>query len=282
MSLEIGYYAFIDEAGDDGLKKIRLNDQPGASEWLVMSAIVIRAENYKNLPSWGRELINKLDQHQLTQLHYAKLSPEKRLICCTELAKLPIRIFTILSNKRNMEGYRNIRAEKAKINRTAWFYCWVSKLLMERVSLYCAGKTLRDHGNLKALKVIFSDRGGVYIDDIKNYYDYISHRSKRGQLHDDRFDLRWEVMDPSNFEIHPNKMRVGLQLADIAASSFFNGIEIQPGKSTFPDPAIELRPRMAMNQYNKIFGFGVSVMPRWRPNKLQDQQKRLIEFYQKI
>lgn len=39
-----GYIAYIDEAGDPGLNKVRPIDANGASEWLILSAVVIKAE----------------------------------------------------------------------------------------------------------------------------------------------------------------------------------------------------------------------------------------------
>jgi len=38
-----GYIAYIDEAGDFGLRTVAPIDRRGASEWLIVSAVVIRA-----------------------------------------------------------------------------------------------------------------------------------------------------------------------------------------------------------------------------------------------
>ncbi|MEO8530324.1 MAG: hypothetical protein ABI459_03810, partial [Deltaproteobacteria bacterium] len=35
------YVLYIDEAGDDGLKKVMPVDNPGATEWLVIGAVLI-------------------------------------------------------------------------------------------------------------------------------------------------------------------------------------------------------------------------------------------------
>ena len=39
---KIGYIAYIDESGDDGIRRVRPIDPGGASEWFVISAFVIR------------------------------------------------------------------------------------------------------------------------------------------------------------------------------------------------------------------------------------------------
>jgi len=36
-----GYVAYIDEAGDDGLRAVKPISNPGSSEWLVLSAVVL-------------------------------------------------------------------------------------------------------------------------------------------------------------------------------------------------------------------------------------------------
>jgi hypothetical protein len=129
----VGYIAYIDEAGDDGLR-IKVDGERKASDWMIMSAVVIRTHNEPNVLGWVKNLIKNLGQHQLTHLHFRTLNDEKRSLICGEIASLPLRSFTVLSHKHNMIGYRNIRAEKAKVNRTAWFYCGSSLFQVGRAS----------------------------------------------------------------------------------------------------------------------------------------------------
>src|SRR5271169_2878146 len=128
----VGYIEYIDEAGDDGLK-IKGETERKASDWMVISAVVVRAANEPNVLGWVKNIVQNLGQHQLTHLYFRTLNEEKRSQVCGEIAKLALRSFTVLSHKHNMIGYRNIRAERAKANRTAWFYCWMSRLLLEKV-----------------------------------------------------------------------------------------------------------------------------------------------------
>ncbi|MGH6818058.1 MAG: DUF3800 domain-containing protein, partial [Methylovirgula sp.] len=58
----IGYIAYIDESGDDGLGNP--GDSRGASEWLVMSAVVIRESNEPDALQWLKTIIEKLKQPQ--------------------------------------------------------------------------------------------------------------------------------------------------------------------------------------------------------------------------
>ena len=47
---DYGYVAYIDEAGDDGLRAVKPLSRPGSSEWLILSAVVVRAENQVKVP----------------------------------------------------------------------------------------------------------------------------------------------------------------------------------------------------------------------------------------
>lgn len=278
MPSPIGYIAYIDEAGDDGLLRLRTRQSKGASEWMIMSAVVIKAVREHQTLAWVKDIIKKVDQHQITQIHYYKLPYGKKLLVCAELANLSVRIFILISHKRNMQGYRNLRAEQAKVNRTAWFYCWMSKLLLERVTAYCGRRALRDYQEQSVIRFEFSDRGGVNIDDIREYYRYIRWKSKTGMLFDDRFDLDWSVVDTDEMYQFPNSVRAGLQLADIAASSFYGGLEFSPEGTTKPEPAKLLLPRICPDKKGMRYGFGVKLMPVWVPN-LPPAQADLINFY---
>lgn len=274
----IGYIAYIDEAGDDGLEKIRTPKQSGASEWMVISAVLIKAERESEVVPWVKDIIKKLRQHQITHLHFRNLRPDKKLIVCSEIATLSLRLFAVLSHKRNMQGYKNLHAEKAKVNRTAWFYCWMTHLLLERVTDYCGRRTFLDYGETRTIRFEFSDRGGVNIEDIRAYYKYLGDQSKMGMLYNSTFDLDRSVVDPKEMFTFPNRMRAGLQLADALASGFFAGLEFSSDGSTKPELAEAFLPRICMDRKGKKYGFGVKLMPTWVPN-LPPEQAELIKFY---
>jgi hypothetical protein len=50
------YIAYIDESGDDGLKAVKPCTFPGSSEWLVLSAVVIRASNESKVTAWVQDI----------------------------------------------------------------------------------------------------------------------------------------------------------------------------------------------------------------------------------
>lgn len=165
-----------------------------------------------------------------------------------------------------MVGYRNIRAEKARVNRTAWFYCWMTRLLMKKITAHCGRRSLRDNGEYRTIRCEFSHRGGVRIDDIKDYYKYLSDQSRLEIMYHARHDLDWRVLSPSQFFVHPNKMTPGLQLADCVASAFFAGLEATPDGLIKPAFAKALVPRICSDHKGRRYGFGVRTMPLWAHN----------------
>jgi hypothetical protein len=265
MTLPAGYVAYIDEAGDDGLKP-KSNNERRTSEWMVIAAVLIKSNSESNVIPWVQSIINKIDQHQLTHLHFRTLRDDKKDIVCKEIAKLNVRIFAVLSHKHNMIGYRNVRAEKAKVNRTAWFYCWMTRLLMEKITTYCGHRSIKDYGEHRTIRCELSDRGGVRINDVKDYYKYLSDQSRMGMMYHDRHDLDWPVFSPDQLFNYPNKMRAGLQLADCVASAFFAGLEATPGGLIKPAFAKALVPRICPDLKGRRYGFGVRTMPLWAHN----------------
>ena len=281
MAPPTGYIAYIDEAGDDGLRVIKSAQTRGASRWLVISAVLVKADKDEQVGPWLRSIVRSLEQPQITHLHFYTLKHDKKLAVCQEVAGLPIRLFVAMSHKQNMQGYVNLAAEQAKVNKTAWFYCWMSRLLLERVTAYCGARCQKDYGEPRSLRIEFSDRGGVKIDDVAAYYKYLSEQSKMGLLYNPYFDLDWSVMDTNQMMSRPNKMRAGLQLADVVASAFFQAVEPDTRGQVTPSYAKVLQPRMALNKHGRILGHSLKIMPRWIPSRLPIEQREIFDFYER-
>jgi len=111
MIRPVRFVAYIDESGDTGLSKVSPKSPGGASEWLILSCFVVRVEHDRALPQWVREIKAQFRNDQRPDLHFSKLVPVKKAIACRTLAAKPCRMFVIMSNKKNIEGYRNPRLE---------------------------------------------------------------------------------------------------------------------------------------------------------------------------
>lgn len=270
--MEYGYVAYIDEAGDPQLSKVRPIDEIGGTEWLVLSAVVMRSKWEMELPQWLADIRVDLGLDRTGPIHFRNLSPTRRLAVATRLASLPVRAFSICSNKKNMRGYVNHRAEK--IPSQEWFYNWCVRLLLERVTGFCEARKKIDFGGSPTkIKVEFSRRGGHRYSQTKAYALYLRHQEHAGSLYLTKRSIITDLLDTELMEHHPHWSRPGLQLADIVASAFYSAANtIGPGAWDI-EPAKALTPILAKENGSAVdFGLALQPTPAWKAELSTDQQ----------
>ncbi|NDW04736.1 DUF3800 domain-containing protein [Jiella pacifica] len=276
MTVEYGYVAYIDEAGDDGLRAVKPRTVPGSSEWLILSATVIRATNQAHTKDWIENLRGRLRVRQAKTIHFHKLRADKKLLACEYLAKLPARYFIVASNKKNIEGYTN--PDASKIPSQCWFYCWMTRVLLERVTHYVAARSLVDFGESKFLRLEYSERGGLRYSQMHAYYEWLKMKRSRPFLPWGQID--WSVMHRDLFFVYPHWDREGLQLADVVASAFFKSCDKHDTGSCDPTFAKALLPRMAKDRSrSQISGYGVKLLPSLSKASLDQDQQAIFRFY---
>lgn len=258
-SNETGYILYIDEAGDDGIQTVRPIDANGASEWLILGGALMRSSNGIQTVKWVRDFRKTIKGAQRPDLHFYTLSDAKRLSACEHLASLPIRCFCVISNKRNMRGYRNERAEKTGSRNP--FYNWMLRLLLERATNYCANRTIKDYGEVRTMRIELGARGGFSLGQFKAYLTYLECQSRTDSLYLSRGDLAWSVIDVEQIEAFKAAKRAGIQLADTVASAFKQAVELTPEGQCKTHYAEALRPRMASDRRGLIADFGIKIMP---------------------
>lgn len=251
---------------------------PGSSEWLILAAAVIRAEKQSEVPRWTGDIIAQFKNHQKPDIHFSGLNPAKRARACEMLAELDARYFVIASNKKNMEGYTNPFA--GKIPSSNWFYCWMTRLLLERVTTFVHDQSIKDYGEPRKLRIEYSARGGLRYSQMHAYYEWMKLKKHNPFLPWGR--IQWDVMHKDLLRVYPHKEREGLQLADVVASAFFKACDKHDTGACDPTFAKLLRPRMARNPDRKngqISGFGVKLMPSMLKAKLDPDQAEIFKHY---
>lgn len=274
---KIGYIAYIDEAGDPGLKTVRPIDENGASEWLVLSAVVVKAAREPFVKDWVEEIIGDLGIRQRRDLHYRTLSPTRKIAAGNKIASLPLRAFAICSNKKNMRGHFNPRA--AKISSQQWFYNYCVRLLLERVTAYCAARTLRDYGEERLIKVEFSEKGGHRYSQTSAYHYYLKEQQAGGRVFLNKREPVMTMLDWQLMEAFPHGERAGLQLVDFVASAFYQAIDCGgPGKWDI-EPAKTLAPILPRERGSRK-DFSVALFPTPpKSAKLSPDQRTIFEHY---
>jgi len=178
-----------------------------------------------------------------------------------------------------MVQYQNLSAERAKINVTGWFYVWVARILVERISDYCSRRSRRDYGEARSIRFEFASRGGVKIGDVARYLAYLKDQEEYGLLYHTLWKPRWDVMDFSQIHTFPAKERAGLQLADCVASAFYSALETTAEDGVKPEFAKALAPRMAASRNGRVYNFGLKVWPNYAPTIVKPNQREILEFY---
>src|SRR5262249_12827287 len=145
---------------------------------------------------------------------------------------------------KNMRGYTNKRVEDARFSAQEWFYNWCVRLVLERISEFVEGRSLKEFRATKHVRLVFSERGGLRYSQTKAYLDLIRSQARSGQTFLATREIRWRVIHPNLVEYVPHRQSAGAQLADIVASAFYQACSTEgPGKWE-PQYAKLLKPRM--------------------------------------
>lgn len=274
MIKPVRFVAYIDESGDTGLQKVRPQSPGGASEWLVLGCFLVRVEHDAELPQWTRDLKAKFKNHQRPDLHFSDLLPVKKAIACEFLASKPCRLFVVMSNKRNIEGYRNPNIDDAN---KAWIYWFLTRLLLERATDFCdRWSPERERGKV-TLRITFSRRGGLRYIDFENYLRKLQRQSRAEMLVLGQGDLKWSLIDYEEILVLNHGERAGLQFADIAAAAFFQAVERNRPAECDPQYAKMLGPIVARKR--GVLEFGLKTMPALPAMRLSPEQQEIFEFY---
>ena len=272
---KVAYVAYIDESGDDGVATVRPRDPKGATEWFVLSAVVVRAEGQSEAV-WVQNILRDIKLDRRGQLHFQPLDDWRKAIVCERIANLPLRCFVVMSHKLNMRGHHNPRAAKVSAGKT-WFYWWMTRLLLERVTDYCERRSLRDYGPPRLVHLEFSRRRGLRYPHFQSYLYWLRMQSRADALFLKRGDLKWSVVDPIN-EVaaydHPD--RAGLQISDAVAGAFYAAVS---GDSPNPQFACALKPRMTLDRHGNIFGYGLKLTPDGYLKRAPSHHRPLFDFY---
>jgi hypothetical protein len=275
------YIAFIDEAGDPGISRVKPIDPVGGSEWLVIGGVVIKARHEAEPVKWVRSILTNIGLGQRRELHFRDLAEWRKPLVCREVAAQQLRIFAMLSNKKNMRGHTNPRAE-AKANPLTskqYFYNYCVRLILERITDYCYRHSMHFFGEPRRVKVIFSQRGGHSYGHTIAYSEILKIQSRAKTTFLDKRTINWQMVDLNLFEVLEHKANAGLQLADIVASSFYQAVDILPPTNWNPSYAKLLKPRVATeHSFHHDYGVAFQPTPPYRASLLK-KQKEILEFY---
>ncbi|TKT71286.1 DUF3800 domain-containing protein [Afipia massiliensis] len=275
---DIRYVLYVDEAGDPGLARIQPMDANGASEWLSIGAVLVRQERERDTVSWVQEIRQLINATQRPDLHFRGLNAARKALLCDHLAKLPLRCFALLSNKKNMLRHQNERVQAARPFNQEWFYNWCIRLLLERVTDFVEADALKTYGSAKHLQVVFSERGGMRYGQTAAYHDLLKEQARSNSTLLNKRTIKWKVLHPASNRIIAHAKNAGVQLADAVASSFYQGANTLSVSTWDPAFAKMLKP-VIPTENGRHADYGVTLLPVWHKAKLTSDQEQLFRFY---
>ncbi len=270
--------AYIDEAGDDGIRRVRPIDKDGASEWFVIGAYVVEADKASHTSQVVRTLLDAIKTHQKTDIHFNRLNPQRREIVCKGLVEHKARCFIVISHKPNMRGYRNTRAERVSGGKNV-FYNFMCRILLEKITRYCHNHSMRRHKESRHIRIEFSNRGGQSYGLMRGYFGRLQMQDQSGNLFLNTDSITWNAMNIEDIHNFDHANRPGLQLADIVTSAFYQALGETDGRPPNTTYAKILKPLLALGPNDNPFGFGVKFMPNYNKSPLSAAQREIFEFY---
>jgi hypothetical protein len=275
------YIANIDEAGDPGIRRVRPIDNPGGTEWLVLGCSLIEAKSQGDQVAWVRAVLDGVGMKQQTVLHFRDLDEWRKPLVCQDIARRPVSLFAMLSNKKNMKGYQNLRAAARSqgIPMDQVFYNWCVRVILERITDCCYRHSMLTYGEPRHVKVILSERGTHGYARAIWYNQILKDQSKNGTTFINKRTINWRVFDTRLIEVLPHQLDAGLQVADVVASAFYQAVDILPPTKWNADNARLLKPRVA-HQEGLFENCGITFLPfRYYEGELRPEQIDIFESY---
>lgn len=282
LSRPYEYVAFVDEAGDPGLRRIESSGVGGASEWFVLGCALFRRSTEEKLAELNVEMRKHLGITQRDFIHYKDLHTGKRNRICSFIADKPNILFAVCSHKKNMEGYNNERAARKSQDQN-WFYNFIARILFERVSDFVYKDSIKTYGEAKKIKIVFASRGVQRFSTFGAYLELLRVQTRGNSLKLGRRKIVPTVLDGMLVSSETAKNSPGLQIADIVASAFFDAVNESGGKACNASFALALEPRMAFERRNnlkRIADYGLVMLPTGlAQQKISNSQKVVFQHY---
>lgn len=234
------FVVYIDESGDEGFV---FNKHQGSSHWFILSAVITRKSTDLETVKLVDTVRQRLNRNDKNPLHFRKLKHEDRLPFVDEIAKSPLRCISILIHKPSIREQENFTTRFV-------LYFYAVRYLFERISWLCRDNRLEEGDG--TAEIIFSNRGGMSYEELRNYIDVL--RSKPN------VSVDWSVIKNNLITAYPHEKRMGLQIADAVASSFYYSVQTTWQGFTEPRYVKILKP-VVYNLGKKHRNYGVKVWP---------------------
>lgn len=249
------FKVYVDESGDEGFS---FGD--GSSAWFVLSAVITRSTDDSAAVKVVDAVRQRLGRPEKKPLHFRDLRHEHRLLFIDHVAKQPLRTVSVLVHKPSLD-------EPEKFRERYRLYFYAARYLLERVSWYCRDHRVAGDPYDGTADIAFSNRSGMSYDELREYLRVLETQTTM-------FDVRvdWSVIRPNQVVAFSPGRRMGLQVADAVAGSFFYAVE--PSRYGFTEDryARMLRP-VVFHYRGRYLGYGLKLWPREVEHRLPSEER---------
>lgn len=268
------YHVYIDEAGDPGVKP-KIGD-PSWTDWFAIGAIIVSDAANPDTVDWVKDMKEAARSQEGPPLHYRNLSPTNQARVCRMLSRKKARVLVVASHKDTMRSHYNPRLGRANDQK---FYNWCLRLLLERVTEWCYRRSLYEKIDDRSARIVFSKRGGHKYEELKDYLRKLEAQSLTGNLILSKRGIVPGVIHDQRIEVESDMNHAGLQLADIAVSSFFNAANSLAAKHDL-EPAKTLRPIVpTMPGCKTACDFGLLRLPFAHQGQIPEADRGIFKEY---
>ena len=248
------FVAYIDESGDEGFAF-----GEGSSEWFILSAAMTRRASDLETVRLVDTVRDRLGRPPRKPLHFRDLRHEHRLVLVDEIARGNLRTVSILIHKPSL-WEAEMFAKRYRL------YFYAVRYLLERVSWYCRDhRTSSDEGD-GTIDLVFSNRSGMSYQELREYLDRLREQSRLGDV-----SVDWNVIRAGQVMALTSGRRMGLQIADAVAGSFFYAVERTQYGFTEDRYARIVKP-VVYRYKGKSEGYGLKIWPREAYDVLEEEQ----------
>lgn len=260
----VQYHAYIDEAGDEGLGKLKVRGvQGGQSRFFAIGAFLVAGADDTQLPQWRDHLVQPFPQRKGRDLHFRNLKHEQKVAVCHSLAEKPFGACVVLSYKPTIVDSNKYEVFKQPQH----LYNYLVRFALERVTAAVKKRALQ-HKHQASLTVTFSRREGTDYDVMREYLQFLKD-GKEVMPSIGRID--WSVFDPERIRVENHAVRAGLQLADVITSATYAAFE--PGLYGHCEEGYcdALRARYIRHRKSAL-NCGITLIPPLSKNPMPDKQ----------
>ena len=235
MSAEPRFYLFIDEAGDEGIGRVRPTYPDGASEYFVLAGVLISASRLFELHEAVRKTKLALGLSPDSEIHFRDLDDQQQRIAIDCISKFRMGVVCVASNKSNLIGYRNLRVEatileqvksgRLKPKKRNWLYNQSIRYLLESASVECARYVSAGSDRPRKMEVVFSHRKEFDYAQTSAYLELLRVRGGGGGRFNNLHSINWTTVSPYRLRSAKAKEESGLEFADCIASAIYRSLD---------------------------------------------------------